>query len=154
MNPKRPKPPIDPKSQAIKLLARREHSARELTRKLKSRGVGDEEAAAAVGEVAAEGWQDDGRYAAMLVRTRVAHGYGPMRIEAELRVAGLAADQVRAALEDSGVDWRAQAREAHAKKFGALPKTSAERAKHYRFLQGRGYDGSQIGAVLKGDFDD
>jgi regulatory protein len=149
-----PKDPIDPKAQAIKLLARREHSARELTRKLKARGVGNDEAAAAVGEVASEGWQDDTRYAAMLVRSRVAQGYGPQRIEAELRVAGLPADKIRAALDDSGVDWREQARAAHEKKFGALPKTSAERAKHYRFLQGRGYDGSQIGAVLKGEVDD
>lgn len=149
----KPKKPVDPKAQAIKLLARREHSARELARKLKTRGVGENEAAAAIGEVAGEGWQSDERYAEMLVRTRVAHGYGPMRIEAELRVAGLASDRIRAALDGAGVDWRVQAAEAHAKKFGALPKTSAERAKHYRFLQGRGFDSSQIAAALKGDPD-
>ena len=146
-----PKKPVDPKAQAIKLLGRREHSARELTRKLKARGVGDDEAAAAVDLVTREGWQDDGRYAKMLVRSRVSQRYGPMRIEAELRVAGLPADKIRAALDDSGVDWREQAREAHAKKFRSLPATSAERAKQWRFLQGRGYDGSQINAVLKGE---
>ena len=146
-----PRKPVDPKAQAIKLLARREHSARELARKLKARGVGEDEAAAAIGVVISEGWQSDERYAEMLVRTRIAHGYGPMRIEAELRVAGLPSDRIRAALDAAGVDWRVQAAEAHAKKFGAPPKTSVERAKHYRFLQGRGFDSSQIAAVLKGE---
>ena len=146
-----PKPPIDPKAQAIKLLARREHSAKELRRKLKARGVSDDEAAAAIEGIAAEGWQSDARYAEMLVRTRVAGGYGPVRIEAELEQAGLPGEAIRAALDESGVDWREQAREAHAKKFGALPATSAERAKQWRFLAGRGFDASQIGAVLKGE---
>src|SRR5688572_6298245 len=100
------KRPIDPKTQALKLLARREHSARELKRKLTARGIAPDEAAAAVEHAATEGWQSDGRYAGMLVRTRVANGYGPVRIEAELEVAGVPAEQIRAALDDAAVDWR------------------------------------------------
>jgi regulatory protein len=146
-----PKKPLDPKTQALKLLARREHGARELTRKLKARGVADGDATAAVAHAATEGWQSDARYAGMLVRTRVAGGYGPVRIEAELEVAGVPADQVRAALDEAAVDWRALAIEVHAKKFGRPPKSSAERAKQYRYLQGRGFDAGQISAALKGD---
>jgi regulatory protein len=149
--PRKPKDPVDPKAQAIKLLARREHSARDLTRKLKARGVADDVATAAVAEATTEGWQSDERFAEMLVRSRVSQGYGPVRIQAELVLAGLPSDQVRAALDGSGVDWKEHAREAHEKKFGELPKTSAERAKHWRFLQGRGFDGAQISAVLKGE---
>ena len=146
---RRPKQPLDPKTQALKLLARREHSARELTRKLKARGISDEDAAAAVSHAAAEGWQKDSRYAEMLVRTRVAGGYGPVRIEAELEVAGVSADDIRAALDAAGVDWHEQAAAVHAKRFGRAPKTSAERAKQYRYLQGRGFDSGQISAALK-----
>ncbi len=146
-----PKKPIDPKTQALKLLARREHSARELTRKLKARGIGEDEAEAAVEHATGEGWQSDGRYAEMLVRTRLAAGYGPVRIAAELHVSGVPAEQARAALEHAEVDWHALAVEVHAKKFGAPPKSSAERAKQYRYLQGRGFDSSQISAVLKGE---
>ena len=149
-----PRKPIDPKTQALKLLARREHSARELKRKLKARGIGDDEAAAAVAHATAEGWQADSRFAEMLVRSRVAQGYGPVRIEAELEVAGVPADEIRAALDAADVDWRALAVEVHAKKFGAPPVSSAERAKHYRYLQGRGFDGSQISAALKSTIDD
>jgi regulatory protein len=146
-----PKKPLDPKTQALKLLARREHSARELKRKLAARGITDEQAATAVEHAIAENWQSDARYAEMLVRTRIAGGYGPVRIEAELEVAGVPADQIRAALEEAGVDWRALAVEVHAKKFGRLPRTSAERAKQYRYLQGRGFDASQVSAALKGE---
>ena len=144
------KKPADPKARAIQLLARREHSARELQRKLEARGIAADEAESAVAEVAAAGWQSDERYAEMLVRSRVAQGYGPMRIKAELEVAGLPSDKVREALDGAGVDWREHALEAHTKRFGAPPKTSAERAKQYRYLQGRGFDGDQIQAALKG----
>lgn len=143
--------PSDPKARAIQLLARREHSARELKRKLEDRGIGEDEAAAAVAEVAAAGWQSDERYAEMLVRTRVSQGYGPVRIEADLEVAGIPVEKIREALDGAGVDWHAHAREAHAKKFRAPPATSAERAKQYRYLQGRGFDSGQIQAALKGE---
>ena len=153
-----PRPPEetgDPKARAIKLLARREHSARELKRKLEARGIGETEAAEAVAELGREGWQSDVRYAEMLARSRISQGYGPVRIEAELRMAGVPAAEIGKALDESGADWRALAAEVHAKRFGALPKSSAERAKQYRFLQGRGFDGAQIQAVLRGDsFDD
>jgi len=147
----KPKKPLDPKTQALKLLARREHSARELTRKLTARGIGDDEAKAAVEHATGENWQSDARYAEMLVRTRVAGGYGPVRIAAELHVSGVPPEQARAALEQAGVDWHALAVDVHAKKFGAPPKTSAARAKQYRYLQGRGFESTQISAVLKGE---
>lgn len=147
----KPKKPPDPKTQALKLLARREHSARELKRKLAARGITDEDAAAAVEHAVAENWQSDARYAEMLVRTRVAGGYGPVRIEAELEVAGVPSDRIRAALGEAAVDWHELAVAVHAKKFGRAPKSSAERAKQYRYLQGRGFDASQISAALKGE---
>lgn len=149
-----PKKSLDPKTQALKLLARREHSARELKRKLTARGIGDDAADAAVAHATREGWQSDVRYAEMLVRSRVAQGYGPVRIAAELEVAGIPSEQIRTAMTDADVDWQALAREVHARRFGAAPASSAERARQYRFLQGRGFAGTQIGAALKGDADD
>ena len=146
----RPKDPGDPKARAIKLLARREHSARELKRKLEARGFAPEQASTTVAELGQAGWQSDVRYAELLVRSRVARGHGPARIEADLRMAGLPADQIRAALNETNTDWRVLAAEVHARHFGQLPATSAERAKHYRYLQGRGFDSAQIQSTLKG----
>lgn len=136
------------------LLARREHGARELVRKLEARGVEPDAAVEAVAELGREGWQSDARYAGMLVRTRTEAGYGPLRIEAELRQAGLPGEAIAAALADAGVDWCEQCALAHARKFGALPQSQAERAKQYRFLQARGFDGGHITTVLRGGSDD
>jgi regulatory protein len=148
------KDPGDPKARAVKLLARREHSARELKRKLEARGIGEAQASEAVAELNREGWQSDERYAEMLVRSRISHGFGPVRIAAELKMAGVPSEQARAALEQTETDWRTLAAEAQAKHFAGLPKTSAERARQYRYLQGRGFDSSQISAALKGEVDE
>lgn len=96
------------------LLVRREHSRKELARKLEARGVDGDEAEATVARMAEAGWQDDARFAAGLARSRALAGYGPLRIRAELATHGLGEDQVRAAFEalaESGDDdWRAMAR--------------------------------------------
>jgi len=142
--------PSDPKARAVKLLSRREHSARELKRKLEQRGISGEDAEAAVADLNKAGWQSDERYAEMLVRSRVNQGYGPVRIEAELTQAGVDDEKIRDALRNAGADWTALAIEAQRRHFAALPKSSAERAKQYRYLAGRGFDSSHISSALKG----
>src|SRR5687767_12564106 len=67
-----------PLQRALGLLVRREHSRKELTRKLLARGVERDEAEAAVARLAGEGWQDDVRFAELLVRSRASTGYGPL----------------------------------------------------------------------------
>src|SRR3546814_9963866 len=52
-----------PAQRALGLLVRREHSRKELANKLAARGVAREDAEAAVERMAAEGWQDDARFA-------------------------------------------------------------------------------------------
>lgn len=145
--------PIEPRAQAIKLLARREHSARDLERKLLQRGIPQQEAAQAVDEVRKDGWQSDVRFAQLLVRSRVSQGYGPLRIKAELQQAGMAREEIETAIAEAGADWREACSAAHAKKFRGLPSSYSERGKQYRFLQGRGFDSSQISATLKGESD-
>src|SRR3546814_4299152 len=48
-----------------------------------------EDAEAAVERMAAEGWQDDARFATSLARMRAGSGYGPNRIRAEQGTHGL-----------------------------------------------------------------
>ena len=149
--PSRNKEPIDPRAKAIALLARREHSARELKRKLEARGISRDDAERAVRGLAQDGWQSDARYAELLVRSRVASGYGPVRIEAELKLAGVDADAARRSLDQPGVDWRALCDKVRSRRFHGFPQSSTERAKQYRFLMARGFDSSQISAALKGE---
>jgi len=145
------RPPPDARDSALKLLSRREHSARELKRKLLDRGIEESDADEAIEKLSGKGLQSDDRYAEQLVRTRVAQGYGPVRIEAELKLAGLSADQIAAALDAAECDWTEQAARAHQKRFRQLPTSMAEHSRQHRFLMGRGFGSEQIRKVLKGD---
>ncbi|MCL6618322.1 regulatory protein RecX [Thermomonas hydrothermalis] len=99
-----------PLQQAVALLSRREHSRRELERKLVARGVAADAAAAAVRRLAEDGWQDDARFAAALVRARAASGYGPAYVRAELSTHGVPAELIDQALKEID-DWADVARD-------------------------------------------
>jgi regulatory protein len=148
------RPPPNARDSALRLLSRREHSARELKRKLIDRGVEATDADAAIETLSSRGFQSDDRYAEQMVRTRITQGYGPLRIEAELKMAGLSGDQISQALEAAECDWLEQAARAHEKRFGAVPTSMAERNRQYRFLMGRGFESDQIRRVLKGEVED
>ncbi len=104
---------------ALGLLVRREHSRKELARKLAARGIEADEAAAAVDRLADEGWQNDARFAESLVRSRAASGYGPVRIRAELGTHGLDRDAVAAAMGPSTATGPSRRRDLVRRRFGA-----------------------------------
>lgn len=154
---RRPEP--TPAQRAMGLLVRREHSRRELARKLEARGVEGAEAEATVARMAEAGWQDDGRFAAGLARARALAGYGPLRIRAELATHGLGEDAIRAAFEalaESGDDdWRARARDLVERRHGAgVAGDPALRRKAADLLFRRGFDGDTVRAATAFDFDD
>jgi regulatory protein len=127
------------------LLTRREHSRRELERKLAARGISCEETTAAVARMAAEGWQDDGRFAEYLARSRAANGQGPVRIRAELMSHGLGEDAVARAfqaLSEAGEDdWLEKARALAGRRYGSdCADDPAVRRKAADFLIRRGFD--------------
>jgi regulatory protein len=136
------------------LLARREHSRLELTRKLVARGFDG-----AVVEVALDRLESTGALAAerftdSFVRARVAKGQGPVRIRAELAQRGIAAEAAEDLLRNPELDWAALARTVRAKRFGAAPpRDYAERARQARFLEYRGFDGAAVRAALELDAD-
>ncbi|MDQ3230012.1 MAG: recombination regulator RecX, partial [Pseudomonadota bacterium] len=103
--PSRRRPEITPTQRALGLLTRREHSRIELARKLTRRGVEPADAHAVVEKLAEAGWQDDVRFAELLVRSRANTGYGPVRIRAELATHALSAEVIAQALEKFGCDW-------------------------------------------------
>ena len=117
--------------------------------KLAVRGIDQERAAEVVGELARSGWQSDTRYVQSLVRTRVAQGFGPLRIESELEGAGVADSLIRETLAAVGTDWKVLAVEVHARKVGQPPQTGPEWQKQFRHLAGRGFETEQIYAALK-----
>lgn len=126
---------------ALGLLVRREHSRRDLVRKLALRGVPADEAREAVDRLAGQGYQDDARFASAFARDRAAAGYGPVRIRVELAGHGLGEDQIAAALADCEGDWPRVARQQVSRR--ARPADLADPARRRKlvdFLVRRGFD--------------
>lgn len=146
--------PGQPRRTAMNLLARREHSTRELKRKLKVRGMEGAAVDQALAVLQQERLLSDERFVEMLVHSRVGKGQGPLRILAELREHGVSDELVSAAVDVNDPQWYDRIKEVRHKRFGAsLPDNINERAKQMRFLQYRGFTPEQIRAVfrLRGD---
>lgn len=137
------------RERALRLLARREHTRRELARKL----AADSEDSAGIerllDELEARGWLSETRVAEQLIHTR-RNRFGIRRIERDLRGKGVSDDTVAAALTQLKAGELEAARGVWRRKFGRLPASAAERAKQVRFLQGRGFDLEVIFKVIKG----
>lgn len=144
------------RQRALDLLARREHSRRELESKLGARAFAPGTIATALDALEQSGALAADRYTESFVRTRVARGQGPARIRLELAARGIPESAARDALGAGERDWIAEARRVRAKRFGvAAPASRAEWARQARFLQYRGFTADQIKAALElaGDSD-
>jgi regulatory protein len=153
---KRKQRELTPVQRALALLVRREHSRKELARKLAERGIESEAASAAIDRLTGDGWQSDARFAELLVRTRAAHGQGPVRIRAELGTHGLDRDTIETAMEAFDGDWRQTARDLACRRFG-LELANADgslRRKAADFLYRRGFDGDTVRAALRASQED
>lgn len=148
---KRRRPELTPQQRALGLLVRREHSRKELARKLTSRGVQAEDAQAAVDRMTAEGWQDDARFAEQLVRSRANNGYGPLRIRAELGTHGLDREAVAAAMDSYDGDWAENARDLVRRRFPGGADDPALRRKAADLLIRRGFSGDQVRSAARFD---
>ena len=149
------KPPPTATQRALGLLVRREHSRKELTRKLAARGVEAGEAEAAIDKLAEAGWQDDARFAQSLVRSRSQAGYGPAWLRAELGTHGLQEAVILAALDEAEVDWTQVATALVRRRFGACGPLGLEpRRKATDLLLRRGFGFDQVRAALDAAADD
>ena len=124
---------------ACALLARREHSARELGDKL-VKHASPERVAALIERLAERGLQSDERFAEQLCRSWVNAGKGPLRIRAELRRAALTDELIAHTLDAYRNRWPELAEAARSKKFGPeVPRDFPAWARQARFLTQRGF---------------
>lgn len=136
------------KEQALRFLARREHSRFELRRKLANRGHDANMLEELLAELAQAGLQSDARFAEGYVRSAVARGQGPVKVRANLCARGIDAEHADEAL-DVGLDWLRFAQRARGKRFGGQPpRDRAAWAQQARFLAGRGYSADVIARVI------
>jgi regulatory protein len=137
------------RTKALELLARREHSRKELRVKLRGRGFDSDEVNTVVEGLADQGLQSDDRFLELFVEARVARGQGPLKIAAELRARGVNGSIVTAALDSKGQRWIDLARTLRERRFGSgLPTEIKERATQIRFLAQRGFTSEQTRAAF------
>ncbi len=144
-----PLAPEAARERALRALGRREHSARELTAKLAHDGLDRSVASAVVDELGDAGWQSDERYAGLLTRSRIAQGYGPLRVRAELSARGVAESLIAAALHEADPDWGEVIGRLYQRRYPGPATDSKEAAIRYRFLAMRGFTSSQIRSVMR-----
>ena len=144
--------PADVRYAAMNLLARREHSQRELIDKLGQRFPDRDLVAHEIARLADENLQSDTRFAESFVRQRISRGYGPLRLRQEMGQRGISESALETALSAVDADWFSLAEQVYEKKFGAVaPRDLAEKAKRARFMSYRGFVRDHFGHLIEGD---
>jgi regulatory protein len=154
-----PDDPAKPKrsayDKALGLLARREHSRKELKTKLRQGGYEGEETVDALDRLGAQHYQDDDRFAEVLLRSRIGQGYGPMRLRVELKSHGLADARIRELMDEAEVDWDASAAAQLRRRYGGAGTSDpAERNRRAQFLLRRGFAAATVRRVTHAEVDD
>ena len=134
------------RARALRLLARREHSRRELARKLASHAQSNEALEALLDALAARKQLSDERFAEQRAHM-LARKYGSARIRNDLRAKGITEEA--AALAAPGGDDLVRAAAILRRRYREPAASREERAKRARFLQGRGFSYDVIRRVLE-----
>lgn len=141
--------PADIQFSAMNLLARREHSRKELHQKLSLRFEAEPLIMATLDNLAERNLQSDERFAEAFVRMRRGQGKGPIRIAHELREKGVASFFIETLIDETDSEWLELAQSVRTKRFGSVPPSSpGEKAKQIRFLQYRGFNQLQIQKII------
>ena len=141
------------RDRALGLLARREHSRRELARKLAAHAGPEDDLEALLDDLQRRKLLSDERYAESRAHA-LSRKFGAARIAQELRARGLdkgLAEQASAAARVTEVE---RARAVWLRKFKHPPGNRDERARQMRFLQSRGFSFDAIRAVIRGADED
>lgn len=132
--------PADIRLSAMNLLARREHSAKELRQKLLKRFKNPELVDEQLLRLREEKLQSDERFAESFLRQRISRGHGPMRIRQEMRQKGISDNEINSAMDTEQPNWFELAEQTYHRKFGSLPSEDIkEKSKRSRFMQYRGF---------------
>ena len=136
------------RQQAIRLLARREHTRVELARKLSGLGT-TEEIDAVLADMEASQLQSDNRTAENYLRSNASR-LGTSRLRHTLKTRGVAPEMIEEQLAQADLpDEIERARAAWSRKFSVAPPNPKEWARQARFLQSRGFASDIVRRLLK-----
>ena len=131
---------------AVDLLARREHFAAELRRKLRLRYYEHAEIEEALTHLQERGYQCESRSTESYVRMRIEKGFGPLKIASELNTRGASSELVFQYLPSDADYWTDVLRGVCQKRFAVSEGELTP--KQLRFLLARGFGWDHIRAVF------
>lgn len=132
------KPKLSLRAQALRLLARREHTRAELEAKLSGEESDAAELAAVLDDFILRGWISDKRVIEQVTHARRSR-LGSRRIRLELENKGVPGELIAEAMAGLKEGDLEAARGVWGRKFGRAPANASERARQLRFLQSRGF---------------
>lgn len=142
---------------AYRILARRDHTCKELAVKLRQKGHGRSAIDDALARCRELGYLDDAKTAMRIADYMARSGYGPMRVRQTLGQKGLDDTVIEKALarcgdEDSQVLSAGRVLEKKRSRLIREADPWKRRQKGYRFLAGRGFSSSVINRAIDAHF--
>lgn len=133
------------RNKAMDLLARREHSAHELRQKLRQKEFGHEEIELAIKVLQQDNLQSDAQFTESYINNRINAGFGPIKINHELRQKGVARGLIEEQMSMLAIDWNESLEQQRLKKYGLqIPNDYSQRMKQARFLQNKGFSPESV----------
>jgi regulatory protein len=139
-----PDTPTELRARALRLLARREHSDKELVRKLSPHAESSEALDVLISELKAKNQLSEARFAEERAR-QLSRKYGAARIRQDLKSKGVGEELVGHVSSEGDLE---RARAILERKYRQPAATREERAKRMRFLQSRGFSSDTIFNLL------
>jgi regulatory protein len=136
---------VELRARALRLLARREHTRKELEGKLSPHAGSSEELQSLIAGLKQKNQLSEERFAEERAR-RLARKYGAARIRQDLKAKGVSEELVSRFCSSS--DELQTAKTILERKYRLPATTREEKAKRMRFLQGRGFSSDVIRSLL------
>ena len=135
---------LELRARALRLLARREHTRRELDRKLSPHAGSSEDLQGLLAGLQQKNQLSEERFAEERAR-RLSRKYGAARIRKDLKAKGVSKELIERV---SPVDELERATAILERKYRTVAATREEKAKRMRFLQSRGFSSEIIYKLL------
>jgi regulatory protein len=135
---------VELRARALRLLARREHSRKELENKLSAHAGSSAELQSLISGLKQKNQLSEERFAEGRAR-QLARKYGAARIRQDLKAKGVSDELISRVTSDGELE---RARAILERKYREPAATREERAKRMRFLQSRGFSSDIIFKLL------
>jgi len=133
----------------MNLLARREHSQKELSIKLQARDFEPADIAIVLQKLIQDKLLNEARFVESYITARSNKGFGPQRIFQELKEKGIEDELINLHLNSHDQEWFAKALLVWKKRFkNKMPQDFKTKAQHMRYLQYKGFSTEHIRKII------